>query len=178
MGYGKTPEVLVLSEIPIAVGVLLIIACMIWIKNNKIAFFSNMWAFMFCGMSMILTTYFFKLKWINPLTWMILGGFMMYLPYIAFHTILYERWIAHFRYKSNIGFLMYLSDAAGYLGGTSILLLKNFGRPNISWLEFFKSTSYVVGGSMIILALGAWMFFMRMDHSAEKNNGRLVTILE
>jgi hypothetical protein len=76
---------------------------------------------------------------------MIVAGFSMYLPYIAFHTLYFERWIAHFKYKSNIGFLMSMADAAGYLGSTIILLVKNFGAPQISWIEFFKSTAFVIG---------------------------------
>lgn len=163
LGYGQTPEVLILSEVPIAIAVLIIIAGMIWIKNNKIAFYATIWTFVCCGLLLILTTTLFVSQTIGPWSWMIIGGFMMYLPYIAFHTILYERWIAHFRFKSNIGFLMYLSDAAGYLGGTAILLYKNFGRPEIRWLYFFKSTSYVVGFAMIVLALGAWIFFNSME---------------
>ena len=41
LGYSKTPELLVFSEVPIAISVLIIIALMILIKNNRLAFYSN-----------------------------------------------------------------------------------------------------------------------------------------
>jgi hypothetical protein len=76
----------------------------------------------------------------------------------------FERWIAHFKYKSNIGFLMSMADAAGYLGSTIILLVKNFGTPNVSWVDFFMASAIVIGLSMIFFAFVAFLFFRRLDN--------------
>jgi hypothetical protein len=90
---------------------------------------------------------------------MILAGFAMYLPYIIFHTVYFERWIAYFKIKSNIGFLMYISDAAGYLGSTCILLFRNFNTANISWIDFFKISGLITAIMIILLSLLTYFYF-------------------
>lgn len=168
LGYSKTPELLVFSEVPIAISVLVIIGLMILIKNNRLAFYSNHIITIFSGFLLLFTTWLFSIQRLDPVLWMIIAGFSMYLPYIAFHTLYFERWIAHFKYKSNIGFLMSMADAAGYLGSTIILLVKNFGAPQISWIEFFKSTALVIGLLMICFAIFAMYFFKKLETNPVK----------
>ena len=168
LGYSKTPELLVFSEVPIAISVLVIIALMILIRNNRLAFYSNHIITIFSGFLLLFTTWLFSIQRLDPVLWMIIAGFSMYLPYISFHTLYFERWIAHFKYKSNIGFLMSMADAAGYLGSTIILLVKNFGAPQISWIEFFKSTAFVIGLLMICFAIFAMYFFKKLETNPVK----------
>lgn len=168
LGFAGTPELLVFSEVPIAISVLLIVALMILIRNNKLAFYSNHVITIFSGMLLVLSTWMFGLGKMDPIVWMIIAGFSMYLPYIAFHTLYFERWIAHFKYKSNIGFLMSMADAAGYLGSTIILLVKNFGAPQISWIVFFKASAVVIGCAMIFFAVSALFFFNKLEVSMRR----------
>ncbi len=163
LGYSTMPELLVFSEIPIAIAVLLIISCMILIRNNRIAFYSNHLITFFCGLLLVISTFLFISKLMDPVLWMIVAGFSMYLPYIAIHTMYFERWIAHFRYKSNIGFMMSMADAAGYLGSTIILLVKNFATPNVSWVDFFMVSAIVIGLAMAVFAIAAFFFFKRLE---------------
>ena len=163
LGYSTMPELLVFSEIPIAVAVLIIISCMILIRNNRIAFYSNHLITFFCGLLLVISTFLFISKLMDPVLWMIVAGFSMYLPYIAIHTMYFERWIAHFRYKSNIGFMMSMADAAGYLGSTIILLVKNFATPNVSWVDFFMVSAIVIGLTMAVFAVAALYFFKRLE---------------
>ena len=167
LGYSTMPELLVFSEIPIAVAVLIIISCMILIRNNKIAFYSNHIITFFCGLLLVVSTFLFISKLMDPVLWMIVAGFSMYLPYIAIHTMYFERWIAHFRYKSNIGFMMSMADAAGYLGSTIILLVKNFATPTVSWVDFFMVSAIVIGLAMAVFALAAFFFFKRLEMNAQ-----------
>jgi hypothetical protein len=97
LGYSKTPELLVFSEVPIAISVLVIIALMILIRNNRLAFYSNHIITIFSGFLLLFTTWLFSIQRLDPVLWMIIAGFSMYLPYIAFHTLYFERWIAHFK---------------------------------------------------------------------------------
>jgi len=167
LGYSTMPELLVFSEIPIAVAVLIIISCMILIRNNKIAFYSNHIITFFCGLLLVVSTFLFISKLMDPVLWMIVAGFSMYLPYIAIHTMYFERWIAHFRYKSNIGFMMSMADAAGYLGSTIILLVKNFATPTVSWVDFFMVSAIVIGLAMAVFAIAAFFFFKRLEMNAQ-----------
>ncbi len=148
----NVPQLLVTSEIPIALVVLIILSCMIFIKRNKTVFFANLFLISISGILMFVCGILFFSSSLTPFLWIVLSGGAMYLPYLIFHTVLYERWIAYFKYKSNAGFLMYLSDAFGYLGSTLILLVRNFWAPDISWVTFLTNLSIGIG--LLIFLLG------------------------
>lgn len=159
LGYADTPQVLLTAELPIAISVFVIIAFMIVIKNNQVAFFANIFMILLGGLLLLITTYLFQQGLLHPAAWMILVGFGMYLSYVSYHTMLFERWIALFRYQSNIGFLMYVADAFGYLGSVGILFYKNFSSPDLDWLNFILKVSYVIGILIVALSLLAFIYF-------------------
>ncbi|OYZ43396.1 MAG: hypothetical protein B7Y19_09785, partial [Sphingobacteriales bacterium 24-40-4] len=133
----------------------------IFIKENKFAFLMNLVVNLFSGVFLLVITVLLMLNKFDPVHWMILSGFAMYLPYIIFHTVYFERWIAYFKIKSNIGFLMYISDAAGYLGSTFILLFKNFNSYQISWIDFFKISGLATSILIIILSVLTFFYFKK-----------------
>ncbi len=159
LGYEDQPQILAAAETPIAVAVLIIIGLMMYIKNNRFAFYFNFGIIGLSGVLLLITTLLFKMYDFNPVLWMILNGFSMYLAYIAFHTFLFERWIALFRYKSNIGFLMYIADSFGYLGSVAILFIKNYASLNVSWLTFFTNLAYITGFVTVVLAVSSAGYF-------------------
>jgi hypothetical protein len=159
LGYADAPYVLATAEIPIAIAVLLIISAMIFIKNNRPAFYLNHFLIVFAGFLLMTTTFLFTTFKTNPVWWMILNGFSMYLAYISFHTFLFERWIALFRYKSNIGFLMYIADAFGYSGSVAVLLTRNFVNIQISWFSLFIKLAYITGMATMVLGLLSVVYF-------------------
>lgn len=165
LGYAGSPEVLLTAEIPIAISVFIIIALMILIRNNRLAFYINILTISFGGLLLLACSFLADQQLISPTLWMILVGFGMYLSYVSFHTILFERWIAVFRRRSNIGFLMYVADAFGYLGSVIILLYKNFFEASHNWLTFIYSTSYIVGGITVILSMAAFWYFKIKEQS-------------
>jgi hypothetical protein len=111
------------------------------------------------GLFLILSTLLMQFKFISPTLWMVFVGFSMYLSYISFHTMFFERWIALFRCKSNIGFLMYVADSFGYLGSVSVLFYKNFINLKMNWFSFLVSLSYFFGGIIILLSVISWRYF-------------------
>jgi hypothetical protein len=163
LGYEDKPHILATAEIPIAVAVLIIIGSMIFIKNNRFAFYLNQLIIIFAGSLLLFTTFLFVQYDINPALWMILNGFSMYLAYIAYHTFLFERWIALFRYESNIGFLMYIVDAFGYLGSVGILLTRNFADLSSSWLSLFIKIAYATAFLTVTLGIVSTVYFYRKE---------------
>lgn len=159
LGYGNKPAVFTLSEIPIAIFVLLVMGATMFIKDNKKALRTN-FALVFLGALLVgIATKAFDGGQLNGAAWMVLVGLGLYIAYVPFNCILFDRMVAVFRFKSNAGFLIYIADAFGYLGSVLVLLWKDFGEPELSWLEFFKNTGYglAVGGA--VLMLGAMVFF-------------------
>jgi hypothetical protein len=69
--------------------------------------------------------------------------------------------IATYKVQSNVGFLMYISDAFGYLGSVLILLLKEFSGVQLSWTEFFINAVFTVTIIGITGTLIAAIYFKR-----------------
>ena len=150
LGKGDAPEIFTTAEIPVGIGVLVVVSLMILIKDNLKALYTSL-VFITGGLIInIVATSAFQANLIGGVSWMILVGFGLYLGYITYHALLFERFIAAFKYVSNIGFLFYVADAFGYLGSVSTFLMKNFFSPNISWLNFFSSLTY----SLSFLGIG------------------------
>jgi MFS family permease len=141
LGFGNTPSVFTTSETIISFAVLLIMSALMLVKNNARAFLLNhaliLIGLLLSGISALL--YHFQL--ISPLQLMIGTGLGVYMGYVPFNCILFDRLIAAFRTPGNAGFLMYLSDSFGYLGSVAVLFYKNFGGNNLPWLPFFLNSA-------------------------------------
>ena len=85
-----------------------------------------------------------------PFYWMSLVGLGLYMGYIPFNCVLFERMIATFRYAGNVGFLMYLADSYGYLGSVAVMLTKSFLDLDVTWSRFYSVG--VIGLSVLGLA--------------------------
>ncbi len=157
----------------ISIIVLVAMSLLILIRKNIFAF--KLIHFLIIGGCILagVATVLFDLKLINPVTWMTMAGLGLYLGYVPYNAIFFERMIASFNYKSNVGFVMYLADAMGYLGSISVLLVKEFLKPGISWDIFFKNgllTLAVIGGTGAVLSL---LYFMQTANKEKKEQQKL-----
>jgi MFS family permease len=145
----------------ISVLVLLAMSLLILVKRNLLAF-SLIHVMIIAGCALVgISTVMFSMKMISPVSWMTMAGLGLYLGYVPYNAIFFERMIATYNYKSNVGFLIYVADSAGYLGSVSILLIKEFGRPNISWAAFFKEGAIIVSIIGAIGGLLSLLYFLR-----------------
>jgi hypothetical protein len=76
---------------------------------------------------------------LNGAWWMQLVGLGLYLAYIPFNCVFFERMIASFRINGNVGFLIYYADAFGYLASVIIILLKEIVNVRINWSYFYSN---------------------------------------
>lgn len=144
VGYVDDAGIFTLTEIPIAIVVLIVMASLVLIKNNRKALMVNHYIIGF-GIALIgLATFGFRAGWISPYWWMVLVGLGSYLGYVPFNCILFDRFIATYRTMANAGFLIYIADSFGYLSSVGVLLYKNFGQADISWYQFFINFSYLI----------------------------------
>jgi hypothetical protein len=174
LGYGGVPEQLAKSETLIGIAVTTLIALAIFIRNNERAFWASLGTLILSGIMVGLTTYLFQQRQMDPEWWMITVGFWMYLSYVAYHVLIFERLITVFRIRSNIGFLMYLADAFGYLGSVLVLLYKNFGAADLSWLQFFVQMSYLMALALVLMGLATMGYFFQQlakRRSHEQSSG-------
>ncbi len=158
----------------IALVVLLIISLLILIKNNSKAF-TVIHLLIIAGCLLAgLSTFVFNQHYISGTTWMTLAGLGLYLAYIPYNAIFFERMIAAFKCKGNVGFVMYIADAAGYLGSITVLLFKEFGSSkDLNWNHFFKQGLMlvsVVGGLAAVCSL---LYFRQKKLQEKKENNSI-----
>ncbi len=159
LGYQNDTSIYAKTEIPVSLIVLVCMGSLMLIKNNKLAFMVN---HTIIGLGMILigvANYLFHIEAINPQLWMTLVGVGLYLGYIPFNSVFFDRMLATFKYVGTVGFLIYLADSFGYLGSIAVVFYKNFGQPNLSWLEFFLSGGYIISVVGTLLILGSMIYF-------------------
>lgn len=163
MGYEGNVGILPYSEICIAVMVLVMVACMIRVIDNRKAFYGNIAIFVTSGAILFLSTWLFSRGLCSPVVWMVVSGFSLYLCYACFHTMFFERWIAVFRYTSNIGFLICISDSYGYLGSVGVMIYKNFFNYDMDWLFFIKTVAYVAGSIIALASIAMYFYFQQKE---------------
>lgn len=159
IGYQGNASIYTLSEIPVAIIVLLSIGMFAFIKNNYKAFLSYHYLLIVGSLLVGLSTFLFQLSAIGPALWMVLVGLGLYVCYVPFNCIFFDRMIATFHIKGNAGFLIYIADAFGYLGSMAVLLYKNFGQGSISSLQFFTQGTYLISGIGIAVAILSLFYF-------------------
>ena len=121
------------------------------IKDNYKAF---RWShfLIIAGVSMsVFITVCFNLHLVGPFTWMVTATAGLYLGYLPFNCLFFERMLAAYKIKGNIGFLIYIADAFGYLGTVVVLLVKEFITIKYSWVSFFSFLFYTAGITGVLL---------------------------
>ncbi|PXX31315.1 DUF5690 family protein [Arenibacter sp. ARW7G5Y1] len=161
LGYEGDAAIYTISELPIAILVLVIIGSLGVIKNNYKAFVSYHYLLLFGTIAIGLSALLFQMALISPILWMISVGFGLYICYVPFNCIFFDRMIATFRIKGNAGYLIYIADAFGYLGSMGVLLYKNFGQSKLSWLNFFMTSTYLIAVLGTIITLVSLFYFKR-----------------
>jgi MFS family permease len=151
LGYGSNYGIFTRTETITSVLVLVMMASLVLIRKNIIAFrvvhLAIFAGFLIAGLSSLL----FVLGKLDGAIWMQLSGLGLYMAYIPFNSIFFERMIASFRIAANVGFLIYITDAFGYLGSVIVMIVKEMIRLEINWSSFF---AWGVTGFSVIGLLG------------------------
>jgi MFS family permease len=161
MGFFNQPALFSKTETPITLIVLVLIGSMVTIKNNFIALKNAHWfiviGFVIAGISTLM----FKYNHISPIVWMTLVGLGLYMVYIPFNAIFFDRLISTFKYASNVGFLIYIADAFGYVGSIGVLLSKEIFKVKLNWVIFFSSSVMILSVVGVLLTFYSLYYFSK-----------------
>lgn len=162
LDHGSKPAIFTITEIPVSLGILVIIGSLTMVRNSQTAFALShgiiAFGFIITGGASLLFSY----HTISPIVWMIGTGMGLYLVYIPFNSVYFERMIAAFKITGNVGFLIYLADSVGYLGSVSVLLAKEVFRIKMPWVEFFTLSTLYLSVLGLILVLLTLLYFSRI----------------
>ena len=82
---------------------------------------------------------------LSPVIWLFIQSLCLYSAYLTFQTIFFDRFIACFRIRGNVGFFIVTTDFLGYTGTVVVLVLKEFCNPDIDWAVFYNQFAGYVG---------------------------------
>jgi hypothetical protein len=161
VGYGNQPMIFTATEIPVAVIVLVLLGSLMAIRDNRRALMANHLVIA-AGFALLGgATAAFDSGLIGPVVWSIAAGTGLYMGYVPFNCILFDRLIAAYKREANAGFLIYVADAFGYLASVGVLLVKNFLAVRISWVTFFVDSGYAVAVFGLLLTVISALYFGR-----------------
>jgi Family of unknown function (DUF5690) len=155
-GYQNNASIFAKTNTIIALIALVIIAGFFLIKNNYKAFRLSHFLVIAGVLLAAIATFTFNVHLISTFTWMLLATTGLYLAYLPFNCVYFERMLATYKINGNIGFVMYIADAFGYLGTVAVLLIKEFVPITYNWVTFFSWLFYsvaIVGVILLIISL-------------------------
>ena len=159
LGYGGDAQIFSLSELPVAMIVLVMLALVMFVRDNRWAFSANL-ALVGLGLAVAgLSTLAFQAHLIGGIGWMIALGAGLYLSYTPFNGLLFDRLIAASGQPGNAGYLIYVADACGYVSSVALLVFRNFAGVQLSWVDFLIAIAYATSVSGLVLVAGAGLYF-------------------
>lgn len=167
----KDTSVFTRSELPASLVTLFLMGLLIFIKSNIKAFFINHMIIVAGFFIAIIFTLLFTNGYTSPFWWITMVGVGLYMGYVPFNCMLFDRLIASFKYVSNAGFIIYLADSFGYLGSDLVLIARNFFSVSISWSDFFIKLVLVLASSGIVLICLSAIYFRnkyQVQHSGKQ----------
>ncbi|WP_113922968.1 DUF5690 family protein [Cognataquiflexum aquatile] len=163
MGINVNHVLLTQTEIPITLILLVMMALLVLVKNNQKALFLYHWIIISGLVLAVGATILLQMGVIPPFLWVVLTGTGIYMGYIPFNCLLFDRLIASFKSAGNVGFLMYLADSFGYLGSVGIVTIKQFGiLQDMSWHLFYTQ------GILVMLSIGTGMMLFTLWYFKRK----------
>lgn len=161
LGYGSAPSNFTVSENWITLGVLCGLALLMLVKRHRNAVVA-VYGLMTLGVTLIgVTTLLYDTERISGRAFMTVVGLGMYLAYVPFGCVLFDRLQALLGSAGNAIYGIYLTDALGYTGAVMVMLYKDISSPALSFLDFFRGFSYVTSALCAVCFLVSLAAFLR-----------------
>jgi Family of unknown function (DUF5690) len=161
-GFSNKANVFATTSTIVSLIVLAVIGGFFLIRNNYRAFQLNNVIVIGGFLLAAGATLGFHLHLISPMIWIITASAGLYLGYVPFNCFYFERMLAAYKVPGNVGFLIYIADAFGYMGTVVVLLVKEFVKIRYTWVDFFTNMFYISALAGIALVLWSAVLFAKI----------------
>lgn len=166
-GFRNNADVFAGTSTIVSLIVLAVIGGFFLIRNNYRAFQLNNYIIIGGFILAAGATILFHLHIISAVVWIITASAGLYLGYVPYNCFYFERMLAAYKIPGNVGFLIYIADAFGYLGTVVVLLVKEFVHVHYTWVDFFTGMFYISAIAGILLVLWSSVLYAKIYR---KNN--------
>ena len=161
-GFKNSADVFAGTSTVVSLIVLAVVGGFFLIRNNYRAFLLNN-VIIIGGFALAAgATVCYHLQLISPVAWIITASAGLYLGYVPYNCFYFERMLATYKIPGNVGFLIYIADAFGYLGTVAVLLVKEFVKIKYTWVDFFTGMFYFSAGAGMVFVLWSALLFARI----------------
>lgn len=98
---------------------------------------------------------------LSTTAWLFFQSLCLDMAYLSFQTIFFERFIACFKIRGNVGFFIITIDFVGYLGTLALLLFKEGYASHIGWSTFYDHMSLYIGATCCLAFTAAMGYILR-----------------
>ena len=98
--------------------------------------------------------------------WLFIQSLCIDVAYLGFQTIFFERFIACFKIRGNVGFFIITIDFVGYAGTVALLFFKEYLIQGINWAVFYNQMNLYIGLTCCVAFAGSIAYILR--HKAQK----------
>ena len=146
----------------IVTGIILVLFALMTLVRRNIRALSILLVMVTLGAAvMSVISFGYDVVRLSPVVWLFVQSLCLYVAYLAFQTIFFDRFIACFRIKGNVGFFIAMIDFIGYLGTVTLLSTKEFLDINIEWFALFNHIACAVGAVCTVLFTVAGILIYR-----------------
>lgn len=138
--------------------ILALFGMMVWVKNNLRAM-TVLYGLIIAGMIvMSLVSFGHEQLNLSPVAWLFIQSLCLYMAYLTFQTIFFDRFIACFKIRGNVGFFIVTTDFLGYTGTVLVLILKEYMGAHVDWAVFYNQLAGYVGIICCVLFVCSFVY--------------------
>ena len=109
------------------------------IRDHQRVLYTLLWMVIGGTFLLVGVSYYYEQLNLSPLVWMFLQSLGVYIAFLSFQTLFFERFVACFNIKGNVGFFIVSIDFIGYLGTVGVLVFKEAFVAHLNWIEFYNT---------------------------------------
>ena len=134
---------------------------MIFVKSNIRALFILLGLVISGMVVMAIISFRYEELQLSPVVWLFAQSLCLYIAFLSFQTIFFDRFIACFRIQGNVGFFIALIDFIGYSGTVIVLVVKEFFNTGVDWFSFYNRLAGYVAIGSCVLFIGAFVYLWK-----------------
>ncbi len=145
----------------ITVIILGIFAVLTFCKSNIKALITLLSLVVFSCIAMSYVSFYHATLNLSPIVWLFVQSISLYIAYLTFQTIFFDRFIACFKIKGNVGFFIALIDFIGYAGTVILLFTKEMLDVKTDWFILYNNMALIVGLTSTIFFIVATILLVK-----------------
>lgn len=152
----------------VTVVILIAFGLMVYVKNNLKALYILLGLIIMGMITMSVISFGHDAIQLDTVTWLLVQSFCLYLAFLAFQTIFFDRFIACFHIRGNVGYFIALNDFLGYTGTIIVLVMKELFSPDTNWKVFYNMMAGYVGVICCVVFVYAVIYLYQRHRTENK----------